>query len=83
VPIVAPRIEEARDTFRFQVLSRNTRPSNLTGLPAISLPCGSAAGLPVGLQLIGRAFGEEALLRAAAAYQAATAWHTSRPGIAV
>jgi aspartyl-tRNA(Asn)/glutamyl-tRNA(Gln) amidotransferase subunit A len=81
-PIVAPTIEESRDTFKLQVLSRNTRPSNTTGLPAISLPCGFVSGLPVGLQLIGHAFGEETLLRAAAAYEAATDWHEARPAIA-
>jgi aspartyl-tRNA(Asn)/glutamyl-tRNA(Gln) amidotransferase subunit A len=80
-PIVAPPIDEARDTFRFQVLSRYTRPSNLTGLPAISLPCGFVSGLPVGLQLIGHAFGEETLLYAAAAYEVATEWHRERPPI--
>lgn len=53
---------------------------NLAGLPAISLPCGfSKAGLPIGLQLIGRAFEEDTLLRAAHAYEQATQWHLKRP----
>jgi aspartyl-tRNA(Asn)/glutamyl-tRNA(Gln) amidotransferase subunit A len=53
---------------------------NLAGLPAISVPCGfSKAGLPIGLQLIGRAFEEETLLRAAHAYEQSTQWHVKRP----
>ncbi len=56
-----------------------TRPFNLTGLPALSVPCGFQGGLPIGLQLVGRAFDEATLLRAAQAYEAATDWHTRRP----
>jgi len=55
---------------------------NLAGLPGLSLPCGfSAAGLPIGLQLIGRAFEEPTLLRTAQAYQGVTTWHQSRPSL--
>jgi aspartyl-tRNA(Asn)/glutamyl-tRNA(Gln) amidotransferase subunit A len=53
---------------------------NLAGLPGLSLPCGfTAAGLPIGLQLLGPPLGEEAILGAAFAYEAATPWHTRRP----
>jgi aspartyl-tRNA(Asn)/glutamyl-tRNA(Gln) amidotransferase subunit A len=53
---------------------------NLAGLPAISVPCGfSKGGLPIGLQLIGRAFEEETLLRAAYAYEQSTQWHLRKP----
>jgi len=53
--------------------------ANLAGLPAMSIPCGFAQSLPVGLQLIGRHFAEERLLSAAHAYQRETDWHTRVP----
>ncbi|HVK16668.1 MAG TPA: Asp-tRNA(Asn)/Glu-tRNA(Gln) amidotransferase subunit GatA [Fimbriiglobus sp.] len=54
--------------------------ANLAGLPGVSVPCGfTAAGLPVGLQLLAPPFEEERLLRAARMYEAATDWHTRRP----
>ena len=56
------------------------RPYNLTGFPALTVPCGfTAAGLPVGLQLGARAFGEPTLFRVGHAYQAATSWHEQAP----
>jgi aspartyl-tRNA(Asn)/glutamyl-tRNA(Gln) amidotransferase subunit A len=59
-----------------------TLPFNLTGQPALSLPCGfTRSGLPIGLQLVGRPFDEAAMFRAGAAYEAATDWHTRRPPI--
>jgi Asp-tRNA(Asn)/Glu-tRNA(Gln) amidotransferase A subunit family amidase len=65
----------------FPELSRNTAPANRTGLPAISVPCGFASGLPVGLMLIGRAFEEERLLHTATAYEATTDWHQAIPPV--
>jgi aspartyl-tRNA(Asn)/glutamyl-tRNA(Gln) amidotransferase subunit A len=63
-------------------LLRMTRPGNLTGLPAISLPCGlTAEGLPVGLQILARHSHEPTLLRVAYAYEQATPWHTMFPPI--
>jgi aspartyl-tRNA(Asn)/glutamyl-tRNA(Gln) amidotransferase subunit A len=60
--------------------SRNTFPFNLTGSPAVSLSCGfTQEGLPIGLQVVGRAFDEVTLLRVANAYEQATRWHTMRP----
>jgi aspartyl-tRNA(Asn)/glutamyl-tRNA(Gln) amidotransferase subunit A len=57
-----------------------TRPFNITGQPAISIPCGfSSGGLPIGLQLAGRPFEDAAVLRVAHAYERATEWHTRQP----
>ncbi|MGA2860908.1 MAG: Asp-tRNA(Asn)/Glu-tRNA(Gln) amidotransferase subunit GatA [Steroidobacteraceae bacterium] len=53
--------------------------ANLAGLPAISVPCGLAQGLPVGMQIIGPHFGEERLLNVAHRYQLETDWHRRRP----
>ncbi len=61
-------------------LLRLTCPVDLSGQPAISVPCGfSASGLPVGMQLIGRPFEERRLCRVAHAYERATPWHGERP----
>ena len=60
-------------------LSRLTRPANLTGFPAISVPCGFTQGdLPIGLQLIGRPFAETTILQLAHAYEQETTWHQRR-----
>lgn len=56
-----------------------TTPANIAGLPAISIPCGLANGLPVGLQLQAKSFGEFSLYNAAAAYQSMTKWHAQVP----
>ena len=60
----------------------NMPPFNLTGQPTLALPCGFAAsGLPVSMQLAGRAFEETTVLRLGHAYQRATDWHTRRPPV--
>jgi aspartyl-tRNA(Asn)/glutamyl-tRNA(Gln) amidotransferase subunit A len=60
----------------------NMPPFNLTGLPTLALPCGfSSSGLPLSLQLAGRAFEEGMVLRVGHAYEQATAWHTRRPPV--
>ena len=60
----------------------NMPPFNLTGQPTLALPCGlSASGLPLSLQLSGRAFEEATVLRLGHAYQRATDWHTRRPPV--
>lgn len=62
------------------LLTQYTRPFNLNGFPAVTVPCGfSGCGLPVGLQLAGRPLEEETVLRAAHAYEQSTDWHLRRP----
>ena len=64
------------------VISKNTSPSNATGLPAITVPCGfTAAGLPIGLQLIGRPFEEALLFQVAHAYEAVSPARGRHPGV--
>jgi len=87
VPIPAPPLEELKEhpellRPRELVLLRNTRPFNVWGLPAISVPCGfTSAGLPVGLQIAGPPWSEAAVLRLAYAYEQATAWHKREPNL--
>ncbi|OQY66033.1 MAG: hypothetical protein B6D46_12435, partial [Polyangiaceae bacterium UTPRO1] len=72
--------EKAADPMRMYLSDALTIGVNLAGLPAIAVPCGrDAAGLPIGLQLIGPPFGEEIVLRAARAFEAATDWRRLRP----
>ena len=81
-PIAAPLIEGPDAVKQAATLTRFTAPFNFTGLPAISLPCGfTDQGLPIGLQIITRPWGEVSLLRAAQAYESATEWHSKRPEI--
>src|SRR5262249_5372061 len=58
---------------------RTSCPANLTGLPAISVPCGFVEGLPVAFQLLGRPYDEATILRAAHAYEETTEWHKEAP----
>jgi aspartyl-tRNA(Asn)/glutamyl-tRNA(Gln) amidotransferase subunit A len=84
-PIAAPTIAELKqnpDLLRPRelLLLRNTRPVNVWGLPAISVPCGfTEAGLPIGMQIIGPHWGEIRVLQVAHAYEQATAWHKRQP----
>lgn len=75
--------EKAADPVQMYLSDVYTIAVNLAGLPGMSVPCGFAGGLPVGLQLIGNYFAEAKLLNVAHRYQQATDWHQRRPeGIA-
>ncbi len=63
--------ESLDDPLRMYLADANTTPVNLANLPAISVPAGEADGLPVGLQLVGRKFDEETIVRAASAVEGA------------
>jgi aspartyl-tRNA(Asn)/glutamyl-tRNA(Gln) amidotransferase subunit A len=86
MPIPAPAIADLKanpDALRPAELKllRNTRPFNVWGLPAISVPCGfTQGGLPIGLQIAGPHWREDLVLRLAHAYEQATAWHKRRCG---
>jgi len=78
-PVAAPPLDD--DGLQTTLtLTRFTGAFNLTGLPAISIPCGfTSGGLPIGLQLVGRWWEEATVLRVAHAYQQATDWHRRTP----
>ncbi len=82
VPINPPRIDDLQkhpENLRPAelLMLRNTRPFNVWGIPAISVPCGfTKDGLPIGLQLAAAPWREDLLLQAAYAYEQATEWHT-------
>lgn len=74
--------EKATDPLQMYLSDIFTIPVNLAGVPAISIPCGfSSEHLPIGLQIIGRHFDEEAILRVAYAYEQSTEWHKRRPDL--
>ena len=81
MPIPAPAIADLKkDPAALRpaelALLRNTRPFNVWGLPAISVPCGfTKSGLPIGLQIAGPPWREDLVLRLAHAYEQATEWH--------
>ncbi|MBC7784227.1 MAG: Asp-tRNA(Asn)/Glu-tRNA(Gln) amidotransferase subunit GatA [Burkholderiales bacterium] len=82
-PLSAFKIgEKSDDPLAMYLCDVFTVTCNIAALPGISLPCGFTTGakpLPIGLQLLGPAFGEAKLLRAARMYEQATDWHTKRP----
>ncbi len=74
--------EKTADPLQMYLTDIFTVSANLAGLPGISIPCGFAGErLPVGLQLMGRMFDEETILRVADAYERMTGWHKERPTI--
>ncbi len=81
-PTPAYRIgENSADPLQMYLGDIFTVPVNLAGICGLSVPCGfTAEKLPVGLQVMGPALGEEAILRVGYAYEQATQWHQQRPG---
>ena len=73
--------EKMDDPLQMYLSDVCTLPINIAGLPAISIPAGFADGLPIGMQIIGKPFSEETLLKIAYAYEQATDWHKRRPNI--
>jgi len=82
-PTVAFKVgEKISDPLSMYLSDIYTIPANLAGIPAISIPCGfSTSGLPIGFQLMGRAFDEEMLLRVSYTYEQNTEWHLKKPNL--
>ena len=79
-PTVAFKIgEKAADPLAMYLSDIFTIPANMAGTPGVSIPGGFSDGLPVGLQILGPALGEEKILQIAYAYEQATEWHKQRP----
>ena len=79
-PGVAFKIGEKEDPLQMYLNDVFTIPTSLAGLPGVSLPAGfTLAGLPIGLQVIGKAYDEATVLRVAHAYERATDWHARKP----
>jgi aspartyl-tRNA(Asn)/glutamyl-tRNA(Gln) amidotransferase subunit A len=74
--------EKTADPLEMYLADVFTVPANLAGIPGLSVPCGLADGLPVGLQLLARPFDESMLFRAGHAYQQMTSHHLSTPVMA-
>lgn len=71
-----------REVKLLQAVISATSPFNLTGQPALTLPCGmSRSGLPLALQIVGKPFDEVTILRVGHAYEVNTPWHTQRPPV--
>ncbi|MCC6930259.1 MAG: amidase [Gemmatimonadaceae bacterium] len=88
LPALPPRINEqvvhidGREVNAVEAFTRFNAPQNLAGLPALSVPCGLAKGLPIGLQFFAAEGADEQVLAIGAAFQRETHWHQRRPPIA-
>ena len=70
--------EKLDDPVQMYMSDVCTLPINIAGVPGISIPAGFGNGLPIGMQIIGKPFGEETILKVAYAYEQATDWHKMR-----
>jgi aspartyl-tRNA(Asn)/glutamyl-tRNA(Gln) amidotransferase subunit A len=83
-PTVAFKLgEQTGDPLTLYMNDILTVPINMAGLPGMSIPCGFAGGMPVGMQLIGKPFDEGTIIKAAYAFEQATSFHLARPGLGV
>lgn len=83
-PTVAFKLgEQAGDPLTLYMNDILTVPINMAGLPGMSIPCGFEQGLPIGMQLIGKAFDEATLYKAAYAFEQNTEYHTMKPDLGV
>jgi len=73
--------EKVDDPLQMYLSDVCTLPINIAGIPALVVPAGFVDGLPVGLQIMGKHFGEETLLRVGYAYEQANGWHKRKPHI--
>ncbi len=73
--------EKISDPLTLYMADVNTVPINLAGVPSVSLPCGFSNGLPIGLQIIGRPFDEETIIRTAYTFEQNTNFHTKAPEV--
>jgi aspartyl-tRNA(Asn)/glutamyl-tRNA(Gln) amidotransferase subunit A len=81
-PIVPFKLgEKLDDPMQMYLSDVCTLPINIGGIPAISIPAGFVDNLPIGMQIMGKPFNEEMLLRIAFAYEQATDWHKRKPNI--
>ncbi|MCL2676330.1 MAG: Asp-tRNA(Asn)/Glu-tRNA(Gln) amidotransferase subunit GatA [Streptococcaceae bacterium] len=80
-PNVAFGFGDVKDPVSMYLADILTIPTNLAGLPGISIPAGQVDGLPVGMQLIGKRYDEETLYQVASAFEATTDWHKKKPAI--
>ena len=67
------------DPYQMYLADVFTIPANMAGIPGISIPCGFSDGMPVGLQVLGKAFDEATVFAVAHAYEQATDWHAKEP----
>jgi len=81
-PTVAFRVgARTDDPVQMYLADVFTIPANMAGIPGIAVPCGFSGGLPVSLQVLGRSFDEQTILRVAHAYEQSTGWHKQRPPV--
>jgi len=73
--------EKVDDPLAMYMMDVCTIPINLAGIPAISLPCGFSQGMPIGLQMMGKAFGEGTILKAAYAYEQSAGFSLAKPNL--